>query len=357
VDDALTLADVERLAADRLPRAALDYYASGADDEVTLRRNRAAFEARALYPRVLVDVARVDPSTTALGTPLPMPVLVAPTAFHRLAHPDGEAGTARGAGAAGVPMILSTLATMSVEEVAAAATGPLWFQLYIFKDRGATRALVDRVVAAGCRALVLTVDAPVIARRDRDARNGFSLPPELGLANLPAAGAATPAGERTHGGVAGVFADYLDPSVTWRDLDWLAAQTRLPIVLKGIHRADDAVRSVDHGARAIVVSNHGGRQLDGAVASLDALPPIAAAVDGRVELYVDGGVRRGTDVVKALALGARAVLLGRPILWGLAVGGDRGVARVLGMLREELERAMALCGAPTVAAIDRSLVG
>ena len=283
-----------------------------------------------------------------------MPVLVAPTAFHRLAHPDGELASVRAAGAAGVPFVLSTLSNTAVEEVTAAATGPVWFQLYVYRDRGATRALVERVAAAGCRALVLTVDAPYIGRRERDVRRRFALPDHLSLPNLQAGFDRVPAAA-ADSGLAAYVAALLDPGLSWKDLEWLRSITSLPIWVKGIVRADDARRAVDAGVAGIIVSNHGGRQLDTAPATIDVLPVVADAVAGRAEVLVDGGVRRGTDVVKALALGARAVLIGRPQVHALAVGGPHGVAHLLRLLRDELEVAMALCGCATLAQAGSAL--
>jgi 4-hydroxymandelate oxidase len=362
LDDAVNLLDLEEPARRALPRMAYDYYASGAADELTVRDNRAAFDRRRLAYRVLVDVAERDLATTVLGPPLSMPVAVAPTAFHRLAHPEGEAATARAAGAAGTAMILSTLSNTPVEEVvAAAAGGPVWFQLYVYRDRGASRALVERVEAAGCRALVLTVDAPLLGRRERDVRNRFHLPEGLAVANLLAPGYGALPEVAGGSGLASYVNTLMDPALTWDDLDWLASVTRLPVVVKGIVRADDAVRAAERGAAAIVVSNHGGRQLDTSIATLDALGPIAEALAARTaaggpELLLDGGVRRGTDVLKALALGARAVLIGRSVLWGLALGGSAGVERVLAMLRDELDLALALAGARTPSEVTRDLL-
>jgi 4-hydroxymandelate oxidase len=353
---ALSLRDLEAIARARVPRIAWDYYASGADDERCLERNRAAFDRLVLYYRVLVDVARRDLATAVLGHRVALPVAVAPTAFHRLAHPDGELASVRGAGDAGALFVLSTLSNTAVEDVVAAATGPVWFQLYIYRDRGATEALVRRVEAAGCRALVLTVDAPLLGRRERDVRNGLTLPPGLGIANLHAAGYSAVPAARAESGLAAYFAELLDPALTWDAVDWLRSITALPVLVKGVVRADDAARAIERGAAGVVVSNHGGRQLDAAPATIDALPRIADAVAGRGEVLLDGGVRRGTDVVKALALGARAVLVGRPALWGLAAGGRAGVAAALGMLRRELDLAMALCGCPDLASITADLL-
>ncbi len=353
--DPLNLHELEALARERLPQMAWDYYASGADDETCVRRNVDAYAQIALHYRVLVDVARRTLATTVLGERLAMPIAVAPTAFHKLAHPDGELASVRAAGDAGTLFVLSTLSTTAVEEVTAAATGPVWFQLYVYKDRGATEALVRRVEAAGCRALVLTVDAPYLGRRERDVRNRFALPPPLAIENMHGAGEHV-LPKLADSGLAEYFADLLDAGLTWDAIEWLRSITRLPVVVKGIVRADDAVRAITAGASGIVVSNHGGRQLDAAPATIDVVARIAEAVAGRGEIMLDGGIRRGADVVKAIALGARAVFVGRPILWGLAAGGREGVASALAMLRRELDLAMALCGCPDVASITRTLV-
>jgi len=355
--EALNLHDLERLALERLAPLVRDYYASGADDEVTLRDNRAAFDRLKLHYRVMVDVGTRDLTTQVLGHTVALPVLLAPTAFQRLAHPEGEVATARAAGAAGTIMILSTLSTTPVEEVVAASRGPVWFQLYVYRDRGATEALVRRVEAAGCAALVLTVDAPVLGQRERDVRNRFALPPGLSVENMLSHGMGGVAPGGSDSGLAAYFASLLDPALTWKDLEWLRSITRLPVLVKGVVRPDDAVRAVEHGAAGVVVSNHGGRQLDTAPATIDVLPSVVDAVAGRAEVLVDGGVRRGTDVVKAVALGARAVLIGRSALWGLTVAGQDGVAAVLAILRAELHRALALCGCPQIRALGRDLVG
>ncbi len=352
----LNLYQLEELARSRLPKLAWDYYASGADDERCVQRNLEAFEELRLHYRVLVDVATRSLATTVLGERLSMPIAVAPTAFHRLAHRDGELASVRAAGDAGTLFILSTLSNTAVEQVVAAATGPVWFQLYVYRDRSATEALVRRVEAAGCRALVLTVDAPLLGRRERDVANGFALPAHLAIENLHAAGYARLPGVAGDSGLAAYVAELLDPGLTWSAVEWLRSITKLPVLVKGIVRADDAVRAVDHGAAGIVVSNHGGRQLDASPATIEVLPRIADAVAGRAEILLDGGVRRGTDVVKALACGARAVLVGRPILWGLAAGGREGVGMALGILRRELDLAFALCGCADVASVTRDLV-
>lgn len=354
--DPINLAELEALAQTRVTQMAWDYYASGADDERCLQRNRDAFSEIALHYRVLVDVARRDLATAVLGHRIAMPVCVAPTAFHRLAHEDGELASVRGAGDAGTLFILSTLSNTRVEDVCAAASGPVWFQLYVYKDRGATEALIRRVEAAGAKALVVTVDAPLLGRRERDVRNSFALPPHLGIENMYAEGFRPVRAVPNDSGLAAYFVSLLDASMTWDALAWLRSVTKLPVLVKGIIRADDAVRAIEHGAAGIVVSNHGGRQLDASPATIEVLPRIADALAGRGEILVDGGVRRGADVIKALAFGARAVLVGRPILWGLAAHGREGVAAALGVLRRELDLAMALCGCARIADITRDLV-
>ena len=354
--EALNLAELEAIARARLPQMAWDYYASGSDDELCVRRNCEAFGKILLHYRVLRDVSRRDPSTTVLGQKVAMPILVAPTAFHRLAHEDGELASVRGAGDAGTAFVLSTLSNTPIEDVVAAASGPVWFQLYVYRDRGATEALVRRVEAAGARALVLTVDAPLLGRRERDVKNRFALPAGLEIANLHAAGYARMPPASGDSGLAAYVAELLDPALTWDAIGWLRSVTKLPVVVKGIVRADDARRAVAAGAAGIVVSNHGGRQLDASPATIEVLARVVDAVAGGAEVLLDGGVRRGTDVVKALALGARAVLVGRPVLWGLAAGGRAGVAAALAMLRRELDLAMALCGCADIASIDRELV-
>jgi isopentenyl diphosphate isomerase/L-lactate dehydrogenase-like FMN-dependent dehydrogenase len=340
--DAFNAADFEALARDLLEPGAYGYFAGGAGDERTLRDNIDAYARRRLRPRVLVDVSGASASTTVLGTEVSMPLLVAPVAFQRVAHPDGEAATARAAADAGTVMCLSTLATSSAQEVADAAPGGAkWFQLYCFSDRGVTEALVDQAVEGGYKAIVLTVDAPLLGRRERDLRTGFAIPADLEVPSFARA-----IGGRREATLQEMFA-LLDQSLTWRDVEMLAELSDLPVVVKGLITPEDARLAVDHGAGAIVVSNHGGRQLDGAPATLDALPDVVEAVDGRVEVYVDGGVRRGTDVAMALALGARAVLIGRPVVWALAAGGQDGVRKLLGLMRDEIELALALLGCPT----------
>jgi 4-hydroxymandelate oxidase len=354
--DPLNLREFERIAAERLPQMAWDYYRSGACDELTLARNELAFGEIALRYRVLVDVSRRDTSCELLSRRIALPVLLAPTAFHKLAHPDGELASARAASAAGTTMVLSTLSTTPVEDVVAAASCDVWFQLYVYRDRGATTALVERVRAAGCKALVLTVDAPLLGCRERDVRNSFALPEGLAIENASAERHRSVRASDGGSGLAGYFAEQLDPALTWKDLEWLRSIAGLPVLVKGVVRADDARRAVEHGADGVIVSNHGGRQLDTALASIEALPDVAAEIGGELPILVDGGVRRGTDVIKALALGASAVLLGRPVLWGLAAAGEQGVTKVLTLLRREFDLAMALCGCPTVSDITHDLI-
>lgn len=353
----INLFEYQTLAAQQLPQMTLDYYASGAWDEITLRDNRAAFERFKLRPKMLVDVSQRDLTTQLLGQTLPLPILVAPMAFQCLAHPEGEIATAKAAAKLGSVMVLSTLATQAMEDVAQVRNQtPQWFQLYVHRDRGLTRALVERAYAAGFQALCLTVDTPFVGRRENDMRNQFVLPSDMKLANLSTLKDLEIPHKTGESGLFAYFAEQIDPGLTWADLEWLQSLSPLPVVVKGILRGDDAMRAMEHGAKAVIVSNHGGRQLDSAIASIDALSEVVAAVGHQAEVLVDGGIRRGTDVLKALALGAKAVLLGRPILWGLTVGGEVGVQHVLELLRDELDLAMALSGCAKLQDIDSSLV-
>lgn len=350
-DGPINVADYERLAAERMEAGAHGYFAGGAGDELTLRENVEAWSRWRLRPRMLVDVSSIETTTELLGAELSMPLLVAPAAYQRLVHPEGEAGTARGAAAAGTAMCLSTLATMRPAEVAAAAPGGhRWFQLYCFRDRAITWALMEEAVGHGFEAIVVTVDLPPGGNRERDLRNGFSLPDGLGI---PAVDAAL--GGQRELTVADTF-DLMDLSLEWDAIADLAAEASVPVLVKGVLTAEDALLAVEHGVGGIVASNHGGRQLDRSVATADALPEIVEAVAGRVPVLVDGGIRRGVDVAIALALGADAALIGRPTLWGLAVDGEAGVTRVLEMLREELALTLALCGCPTPADLGRAHV-
>jgi 4-hydroxymandelate oxidase len=345
----LSLTDLEALAAERLPAVALAYVSGGAWDESTLAENVAAFRRRRLWPRVLVDVSRIDARVRLLGREASMPVGLAPAAQQGLCHPEAELATTRAAASAAIPSVLSTFSTVSMEEVAAAAPGAdRWFQLYVHHDRGITTDLVRRAAAAGFRVLAVTVDLPVIGYRQREIAGGSTPAQRLGSLEAYRQPDAT---------LQDVLAGHIDASFDWADLERLAAESPLPVVVKGILRSDDARRSVDRGARGIIVSNHGGRQLDRAPATIDALETVAQAVDGTgTEVYLDGGIRRGLDVATALALGARAVFLGRPYLYALAIDGERGVSRAVAHLRGELERTMALLGAPSLSDLDRSLV-
>lgn len=329
----LNLHEIASRARDVMNPHVWDMYAGGSEDEMTLRTNEDAFRAIGLRPRVLTDVSACDTHTSLLGLPLAAPILIAPTSLHRLAHRDGECAMAQGAGEA--IFTVSTLASCTIEQIALAATGPLWFQLYCFRDQGVTIDLVRRAEAAGYRAIVLTVDAQRIGNRERDIRNGFTLPPGIGFVNLDGRIGWENRGDRA--------------IITWETVDWLRSLTHLPILLKGIMTAEDATLAVEHGMDGIIVSNHGGRQLDTTIPTIIALPEIAAAVAGQCEILLDGGVRRGTDIVKALALGAHAVLIGRPALWGLAMNGPDGVRQVLEILRYELELDMAQLGVARLA--------
>ncbi len=353
----INLHDYEQIARERLPQMVFEYYFGGADDEVTLRENRLGWQNLRLRPRVLVDVGTRDLSTTVLGVPTKLPILTAPCAFNAMAHPAGELAVARAASAAGIIQVVSTAGTFSLEEVAAAAPGaPRWFQLYCYRDRDVTKWLIERAVGAGYQALCLTVDAPLVGRRERDTRNRFGLPHGMNWKNLEGVGLDQMEAGEEGSALVHYISTIWDPSLTWEAIEWLRGLSPLPLVIKGILTAADARRAVDHGAAGIVVSNHGGRQLDGTLTTREALPEVVDAVSGKAEVFVDGGIRRGTDVLKALALGARAVLVGRPYLWALATSGQEGVEHLFTLLRDELDLDMALAGCPTIASIDRSLV-
>lgn len=343
--DLFSIPQYEERARGLMSVPAWEYYDQGCADDLTVRWNREALERLRLESRVMVDVETIDTSTTLLGRALPHPILLAPAAAHMLVHPEGEVATARGAGAASAIMVLSTNANCPVEAVKAAATQPLWFQLYVNRDRAIARDLIQRVEAAGCSALCVTVDQPVVYARDRVGRHADALR-TLPLPNIP-----TP----ITGGVTQTSASR-SRSLTWKDLDWFRSVTKLPVVLKGVMHPDDAGQAVQAGADAIIVSNHGGRALDGVAATIDALPRVADRVAGRIPVLMDGGIRRGGDVLKALARGAGAVLIGRPYLYGLAVNGSDGVRHVVEILRRELETAMALTGRTSIARIDRTVL-
>lgn len=345
LEDALSLAEIEALARRRMPHMAYEYVASGAADEVTVRWNREAYDRTRLRPRVLQDVSRIDTRLSLLGEQLSHPILLAPTAYHRVVHPDGELATAVGAGGAAATWVVSTATTVALEEIARVATGPLWFQLYVQSDREFTRGLVQLAEAAGCRALCVTVDTVRLGARNRQTRSRFRLPKGVVCPYLH---------DLNTGRRELMTAEPV--SVTWGDIEWLRASTSLPVLLKGILNGEDARRAVEEGVSGVIVSNHAGRNLDTVPATLSALPEVVEQVDRRIPVLVDGGIRRGTDVVKAIGLGADAVLIGRPYLYGLAAGGSEGVRKVVDILRQELELAMALCGRPTLASIDRSVL-
>lgn len=349
----LNLDEFEAVARATLPQMTYDFIAGGAEDEHSVRANRAAFAARTLRNRVLVDVTRRDTRVSLAGIELSHPILLAPTALHRVAHPEGELATARGAAAANALYTVSTATSTRLETIAAAADGQRWFQLYHLGDREPSERLISLAVATGHRAIVLTVDVPLLGRRERDLRNLFALPEGIAMAHAYEPAWAPPGDDRSRGWASPIASTRL----TWDDLAWIrAAAGGTPVLLKGIVRGDDARRALDRGINGIWVSDHGGRQLDGAIATLDALTDVVAAVDGACPIIVDGGIRRGTDVLKALALGADAVAIGRPQLYGLAAGGAAGVQRVVELLRAELDLAMALVGAPALADLGPDLV-
>ena len=349
----VNLYEYEALAYERLPKAEADFIEGGATDEITLKRTRAAFDSIMLRPRVLVDIDHVDLRTTVLGQPIDFPIMCDPAGWHGRAHADAELATARAAGSVGTAMILSSGSTFTLEEVSQAATGPIWFQEFLFKDRGRTKMMAQRAEEAGYSALCLTLDSTVRAKRERNIRNRYSAPTSPNYADLELSESSYSLSSDAPRGVNAL----VDRSATWPYLDWLAANTSLPLLVKGIMTAEDARLCVEHGVKALIVSNHGARQLDTTFATIEVLPEVVDAVDGRLEVYLDGGIRRGTDVLKALALGARAVLIGRPMFWGLAVDGEAGLRSVLEILRDELCMAMGMCGRPTIDSIDMSLLG
>jgi len=374
---AASVEDLRRLARRRLPRGVFDYVDGGAEDERTLRANSAAFGAATWRPKVLHEVERVSVGSTVLGQPVAMPFVLAPCGFPRLVHPDGELAGARAAERAGVPFTLSTMSSCSIEEVRAVSAGRLWFQVYAWRDRGLVKEMIERAAEARYEALVLTVDTAVLGRRERDVRRGFSMPPQLGLGTV-VDGALHPGwtwsflrGEPVRfANVVGrdvgdastpvVMSEYIhrqfDPALSWADVDWLRSVWDGPVLVKGIARVEDAVRAADAGVDAVVLSNHGGRQLDGAPATLSLVAPVADALGGRAEVVCDGGIRRGGDVAKAVAAGATATMGGRAWLWGLAVAGERGVDRVLEWFHADLVRTLSLLGVTSIAELDRDLV-
>ena len=374
---AASVADLRRIAKRRLPGGVFDYIDGGAEDERTMAANEAAFAGVTYRPRVLQGLQSVDPTTTILGQSLEYPLVLAPTGFTRIADPQGELAVARAAARAGLPYTLSTLSTRSIEEVRAVSSGRLWFQVYAWRDRGLVKEMIQRAADAEYEALVLTVDSTVLGRRERDVRRGFSLPPTIGPRTI-LDGAVHPGwtvafvrsepirfanviGRDVGDGASPVtLSDYIntqfDPALAWDDIDWLRSVWDGPIVVKGIQRVEDAVRAADVGVEAIALSNHGGRQLDGAPATFDLVAPVADAVGDRTEIICDGGIRRGSDILKAVAAGATAAMAGRAYLYGLGAAGERGVDRVLDWFRADLVRTMSLLGAGTIAELDRDLL-
>jgi 4-hydroxymandelate oxidase len=355
INELVSLFDFEPAAQRCMSHMAWEYFNSGVADEITLRWNREAYDRLRLRPRVLVDVSRIDTRVSLFGQQLPFPILLAPTADQRMVHPDGELATARGAGRANAVFVVSSFTNTPVEDVARAATAPLWFQFYVQRDRAFTLDVAQRVEAAGCKALCVTVDSPTFGARNRQERARYELAPGLHRPHLPTPTKATGNADLGRGALQ-VFPDWVEPALTWRDIIWLSSNCKVPVLLKGILNPDDADHAVQEGVAGIIVSNHGGRNLDTLPATADALPHVVERVAGRIPVLVDGGIRRGTDVVKALALGASAVLIGRPYLYGLAVAGMEGVTRIIEILRNELEMSMGLLGRPTIQSIDRSVL-
>lgn len=353
----VTVDDFEDYALATLNKQTADYYKSGANNQQTLKENKEAFLRLRIRPRCMRDVSNRKLETLILGRTVSFPVGIAPTAMQRMSHPDGEVATVKAAAAENTVMILSTLSTSSLEDVAKAApSATRWFQLYIYRNREVTKKLVSRAERAGFSALVLTVDTPVFGTRLADVRNRFSLPPHLKLANFNDTNSVISADSQNNSNLNKYVDSLFDPSVTWKDIKWLKEITSLPIIVKGVLTAEDAILAVDNGVSGILVSNHGARQLDGVPATIEALPEVAKAVRGRCEVYLDGGIRTGTDILKAIALGAKAVFVGRPILWGLSHSGEKGVKKILEILKKEFDLAMALSGCTSIEDIKPSLV-
>jgi isopentenyl diphosphate isomerase/L-lactate dehydrogenase-like FMN-dependent dehydrogenase len=343
----INLFEFYEVATERLPKEDYDYIAGGATDEISVERNRRAFQSWALRPRVLRDVHSIDLSTTVLGTKIDLPVLIAPCAGQKKAHPDGEIASGRAAAARGTIYAVSANAAVPFEELAKAVTGHLWLQMYLFRDREMNKEWLRRAKAAGYEAICLTVDSQFRSKRERNIRNNYRN--DRGV-NFP------PVDPQTAAKRSGRPGEGADPASTWKDLEWIKGATDLPIIAKGVMTGEDVEQCVKVGADAVVVSNHGGRHIDNTLATIEVLPEAVAAADGKLEVLLDGGIRRGADVVKAIALGAKAVFIGRPLFWGLAVDGEHGVIRVLDILREEIEITMAKCGRPNIASIDATIM-
>lgn len=350
----INLYEFEALAQERLPKAEWDFIAGGATDEITISRTRAAFDSIMLRPRMLVDMDERDLSTTVLGEKLDFPVMLCPAGHHIRAHADAEIATVRAACSMNAGMILSSGSSVLMEDVVNAATRNIWFQQYFYRDRGVTELMAHRAEDDGFSALCLTLDASIRSKRERNLRNNYSLPDSPNYHGIEGGlGGYAPSSDDAPPSITGG----VSPKVTWDEFSWLSTKTQLPLIAKGVMTGEDALLAVEHGVKGIIVSNHGGRSLDSTFATIEVLPEIVEAVDGRAEVYLDGGIRRGADILKALALGARAVLIGRPIFWGLAAGGEQGLKQVLEILRDELHSTMGLCGKPDIKSIDRSVVG
>ncbi|MDP6451712.1 MAG: alpha-hydroxy acid oxidase [SAR202 cluster bacterium] len=353
-DRPINLYEYEALAKERMPKPEWDFVEGGATDEITISRTRQAFDSIMLRPRMLVDVDVRDLSTTVLGERIDFPLMMCPAGHHIRAHPDAELATVRAASAMDVGMILSSGSSVVMEEVASAATCKLWYQQYFYRDRGVTELMAHRADESGYSALCITLDASIRSKRERNLRNDYMLPASPNYDGLevspggfaPSSDDAPPA-----------FSGMVSPKATWDEFDWLASKTDLPLIAKGVMTGEDGRLAVENGVKAIIVSNHGGRSLDPTFATIEVLPEVVEAVDGKAEVYLDGGIRRGSDILKALALGARAVLIGRPMFWGLAVNGEEGLKHIIEILRDEFESTMGLCGKPDIASIDRSVIG
>jgi 4-hydroxymandelate oxidase len=349
----VNLYEYEALAKENMPGPEWDFVEGGATDEITIGRTRQAFDSIMLRPRMLVDMDERDLSTTVLGEPIAFPVMLCPAGHHVRAHPDAEIATVKAANAMDVGMILSSGSSVVMEKVASEATRKIWFQQYFYRDRAITEQMAHRADESGYSALCITLDASIGSKRERNLRNNYSSPASPNYDGLTAKTGFAPSSDDAPL----IFSGMVSPKATWDEFDWLASKTDLPLIAKGIMTGEDARLAVENGVKAIIVSNHGGRSLDSTFATIEALPEVVDAVAGRAEVYLDGGIRRGSDIVKAIALGARAVLIGRPIFWGLAANGEEGLKDLLGILRDELESTMGLCGNQNVASIDRSLVG
>jgi len=352
----LNVFDYEKASQLLLEPQANDYYQSGSMGEHTLADNINAYQRIKFLPRVLKDVSQLNSSIELAGNSLPSPLIISPTAFLGMAHPDGELAVARAANKSSTIMICSTMSNHPIEDITAATNSPVWFQLYVYKDKQATLALIERAKNAGCQALVITVDAPFLGRRERDVRNQFQLPSHLKMSNLHALEHSQLPNKHGHSGLAHYFENLIDKSLTWRDIGWIKEHANMPVYLKGILHPQDAKLAVEHGIDGIIVSNHGGRQLDGSIASIDALPAISIAVNQQIPIILDGGIRRGSDILKALALGAQCTGIGRPVIWGLSHSGQQGVEDVLNILQSELELAMALAGCSSVSNISNDII-